>query len=191
MPPTPRCVVSRFRHKCQGMGLLMPLSRSKSNSSLPKAPGSPACARFCAYRGGGGRASSLRPQAETLSAAEGAAKRQKEATINRPRKHSLAGHSRVTGYDFSRTVSKNKRNNSLLPKAPGSPACAAFSHAGVEVVAPSSLRPQAETLSAAEGAAKRQNRSSSKAHELWLRPASRSHGPPTPHRPRTQNLRHL
>jgi hypothetical protein len=35
----------------------------------------------------------------------------------RPRNHSLAGDSNVTGYDFSRTVSKNKKNNSLLPQA--------------------------------------------------------------------------
>jgi hypothetical protein len=58
------------------------------------------------------KSNSLLPQAETLSAVEGAAKRKKEPTIIRPRNHSLAGHSHVTWYDFSRSVSKNKKNDS-------------------------------------------------------------------------------
>jgi hypothetical protein len=53
---------------------------------------------------------------------------------------------------------KIKTTKFLAAAGPGSPACAAFAHAGVEVGAPSSLRPQAETLSAAEGAAKQQKR---------------------------------
>jgi hypothetical protein len=63
----------------------------------------------------------------------------------------------VSGHEFTHAAKPLKKSKALLPQA----------------LAPSSLRPQAETLSAVEGAAQRQNRSSSAARELRFRPASR------------------
>jgi hypothetical protein len=38
----------------------------------------------------------------------------------------------VSGHEFTHAAKSLKKSNSLLPQAPGSPACAAFAHAGVE-----------------------------------------------------------